>query len=174
MKKWQPINHKKALEVLLYIAQRENDLFRIMKYFYIADKEHLAKWGRLISTDDYRAMRHGPVPRVAYDLIKDIREDRTSEQREVLDLDEAISIKLKNIVEPLREPDLECLSKSDTECLDAVIERFKEVNWDGLEELTHDDAYNKSEGDIINLLDIVATLPNADEVMEYLRLGDES
>ena len=172
MQKWQQVSHSKALEVMLYIAQRENNLFRIMKYFYLADKKHLSKWGRLLSTDDYRAMKHGPVPSVAYDFVKDIRDDRESEFREQLRLDDNIKVSKKIVVEPLREPNLDYLSKSDIECLDAVIDELKDADWNDLEKLTHDDAYNKANGGMINLLDIVETLPNGNEIAEYLALND--
>ena len=44
--------------------------YDILKALFIADKSHLNEYGRPITFDNYCAMRAGPVPSLAYDLLK--------------------------------------------------------------------------------------------------------
>lgn len=39
---------EKAVEVLLYIAEKCPDVYKALKVLYFADKDHLAQYGRLI------------------------------------------------------------------------------------------------------------------------------
>src|SRR5260370_34242127 len=45
--------------------------YDILKTIFLADKAHLNKYGRPITFDNYVAMRAGPVPSLAYDLLKE-------------------------------------------------------------------------------------------------------
>ena len=49
---------------------RHASQYDIVKTLFLADREHLNEWGRPITYDNYKAMEHGPVPSVAYDLLK--------------------------------------------------------------------------------------------------------
>ena len=44
--------------------------FDILKTLFLADKKHLNTYGRPITFDEYVAMTDGPVPSLAYDLLK--------------------------------------------------------------------------------------------------------
>lgn len=44
--------------------------YDLVKTLFLADRAHLNEWGRPITFDNYAAMKHGPVPSVAYDLLK--------------------------------------------------------------------------------------------------------
>lgn len=43
----------------------------ILKSLFLADKAHLNEYGRPVTFDNYVAMRAGPVPSLAYDLLKE-------------------------------------------------------------------------------------------------------
>ena len=45
--------------------------YDILKSLFIADRSHLNKYGRPITFDNYVAMKAGPVPSLAYDLLKE-------------------------------------------------------------------------------------------------------
>ncbi len=45
--------------------------YDILKTLFIADKSHLNVYGRPITFDNYYAMRAGPVPSLAYELLKE-------------------------------------------------------------------------------------------------------
>lgn len=44
--------------------------YDLVKTLFLADRRHLNEWGRLITFDNYVAMKHGPVPSFAFDLLK--------------------------------------------------------------------------------------------------------
>ena len=159
----------KALETILYVAERTTDMYHILKVMYFADKEHLSKYGRLMSGDSYIAMRAGPVPSGAYDIIKCARGDGTFVADETIT--EALSLEGYRVV-PLRGANLELLSESELECLDSAIETYGDVSFNKLMQLSHDDAFRAADqNDFISLEEIVKTLPDAELLMEHL-LGD--
>lgn len=44
--------------------------YDLVKTLFLADRAHLNEWGRPVTYDNYCAMLHGPVPSLAYDLLK--------------------------------------------------------------------------------------------------------
>ena len=44
--------------------------YHLVKTLFLADRTHLNEWGRPVTYDNYCAMKHGPVPSLAYDLLK--------------------------------------------------------------------------------------------------------
>jgi len=124
-------NQTKAVEAILYLANKRNDsgIYVICKLLYLADKCSLEKYGRFIFGDSYAAMERGATPSHAYDLLKEAVKEPVN------------WIKFEgNKVIPLREPNLDCLSQSDIECLEQII---KTPHWRMIKD-THDDAYQKS------------------------------
>ncbi|MGL4962895.1 MAG: Panacea domain-containing protein [Inquilinus sp.] len=45
--------------------------YEIAKSLFLADRNHLNKYGRPITYDNYVAMEHGPVPSFSYDLLRE-------------------------------------------------------------------------------------------------------
>jgi len=70
-------NIQKTLEAIGHvIAEGERrrvlvEQYDILKTLFLADKSHLNKFGRPVTFDNYFAMRAGPVPSLAYDLLKE-------------------------------------------------------------------------------------------------------
>jgi len=160
-------DEKKAIEVILYIAERSTDIYKLLKVLYFADKEHLAQYGRLICGDSYVAMRHGPVPSGTYDLIKYARGDGLCWMN--VPITEEFSIQGYTVV-PHRKANLDLLSESDLECLNAAIERYGHLSFSQLKDLSHDAAYKASdENDFISLESIVKTLPDGDLLLNYIQ-----
>lgn len=66
-------NYKKAAQALNYFATRNGGAIsklRALKLIYFADRYHLRKYGRLLTGDQYYAMKFGPVA----SGVKDIAE----------------------------------------------------------------------------------------------------
>lgn len=169
----RPITFKfdpaKALEVLLYIATRVADpgFHRVSKILYFADREHLARYGRFICGDSYVAMKHGPVPSGSYDILKHVRGDGLP--CPVPGAQAAFRVDDGKLIVPLRESRLECLSASDRECLDAAIANYGKLSFSRLTQLSHDQAWDSAdENEFIAVEQIVATLPDADELLRHL------
>jgi len=159
-------NPQKAVEVLLYLAERCSDVYTALKVLYFADKMHLARYGRLICGDSYVAMSHGPVPSGAYDLIKVARGDGWCHHN--VPVEKAFTIE-DNHITPLRRADLEWLSESDIECLDDAIGEYGHLPFAELRKRSHDSAYLSADlNDYISLESIAQDLPDAELLLDYL------
>jgi hypothetical protein len=175
------LDAEKALEVVLYVSRRTNNLFNIVKTLYYADKYHLERYGQLINGDLYIAMEDGPVPSGAYDLIKLARGDAFQYESKIIEAHPEAALKVveykdkdgskKTFVDPLRDPRLELLSESDIECLDESIERYANMKPTRLWTLVHQEqAYKETERDKpIPIRKIIALdISNGKQVLEYL------
>lgn len=160
----------KAVEVLLYVANQVSDTYNALKVIYFADKLHLGEYGRLIYGDDYVAMQHGPVPSLAYNIVRKVRGDGPS----WLTLPKSPDFSVEgNDVIPNRTPDMDLLSESDIGCLNEAIERYGKMSFRQLKRVSHaDEAFQAvDEKDIMSLELIAQSLPNGDELLEHLRNG---
>lgn len=163
-------NQKKAIEAILYLARRvsQSDIYGICKLLYLADKVSLEKYGRFVFGESYVAMKAGATPSNAYDLLKQVAQEPTSE------------LKVEGIqVIALREADLDYLSKSDVECLDQIVSKYGKVtNW-VRRRYAHDDAWGKAWGQRgtkksvkIPVESIAEMLTDSDDLINYLSDSD--
>ena len=163
---------EKTLEAIVYISHKTNNLIHIVKTLYFADKYHLENYGRLITGDSYIAMKEGPVPSGAYDIIKYVRGDNHAFEARIVQVhpEKAIEVKNKEVVIPLRPPNLDYLSESDLECLDKSIDVYAEMDLIQLWKIAHEEeAYTKARRNYpIRLSDIITSLPNGKEILDYL------
>lgn len=156
----------KTIEVLLYITQHVDNTYNALKVLYFADKDHLAQYGRLICGDSYVAMKHGPVPSGAYDIIKVARGD--GGYWPGLPIQDWLKVEGHQITS-LRAPNLEMLSETDLECLKAAIERYGHLPFGKLKKLSHDEAYQAArQDDYIPVEAIIASLPDGETLLDYL------
>lgn len=165
-----PYNDDKALNVFLYIANRlvTPDIYRVFKILYLADVEHLAKYGRPIVGDVYHALPKGPVPTNMYDEFKLVASSsklaalfHKAERNKLL---EAYEAKGYTIV-PKVDADLDELSQSDIECLDKSIAENKDLTFGQIKNKSHDAAYDKASENGPIGFDEIAKVGGADEAM---------
>jgi len=160
------IDIQKAIEAIVYISHKNGDLFHIVKILYYADKFHLEGYGRLITGDHYVAMKDGPVPSAAYDIIKAVRGDGLSpiieNPQEAFRVEDWITIK------PNRDPNLNYFSESDIEALNKAIDKYSPMSYQELWDTVHEEEPYKQARNDISLESIVKSLANADEVFEYM------
>jgi hypothetical protein len=91
-----------------------------------ADKRHLAEYLRPIVGDRYVVMDLGPIPSHPYDLLTHARGPRSvlASTRELPEFDRRhLAAKDRRRIEVVATCDLEALSQSATECLDAALEQ---------------------------------------------------
>jgi uncharacterized phage-associated protein len=166
------VDAEKALEVVLYVSQKTQDLFHIVKIIYYADKMHLEEYGRLIMGDYYVAMEDGPVPSGAYNLIKYARGDEYTYEEKIAFVHPERAIEVnENTVIPHRPPNLDYLSESDIECLNKSIRLYANMDGPKLWKLVHKEkSYNRTKRNRpIPLADIIKLdIPKGDEVIKYL------
>lgn len=167
---------KQALELVLYVAKRlpRPSFHSISKVLYFADREHLSRYGSLMTGDTYYAMRHGPVPSAIYNLLKAAAGRRESAIPPAWFelVDGAVAIEGGHRVRALRDPDLEMISAAQRSCLDSSIKANGRLSFDRLVRKSHDAAWKSADqNEIIELETIAKTLPNAREILAHLSDG---
>ena len=159
-------NKTKAIEAILYLVPKvtDSDVYGICKLLYLIDKTSLEKYGRFVFGETYVAMKEGATPSGAYDLLKRAARTPNSE----------IRIEGNNII-PLREPNLDYLSKSDIKCLDEIVGIYGDKpNWYRAED-AHDEAWRRNwvnrgtqKRAIIPVEDIAELLADSDDLIKHL------
>ncbi|NIM04675.1 MAG: DUF4065 domain-containing protein [Armatimonadetes bacterium] len=163
------IDREKAIEVLLYITKKVPGMYQALKVIYFADRFHLENYGRLIYGDRYIAMSHGPVPSVAYDIVKGA-EGYPGEAAKVQG-SEYFSMSNYRI-SGRRQPNLDLLSQSDIEAIDLAIERYGKKTFAALKRASHDKAFHSADpNDNISIEDLVKSLPNGEKLLEHISNG---
>lgn len=145
-------------------------MYNVLKVIYFANKHHLSEYGKFIYDDSYAAMAKGAVPSMAYDMVKYARGDGAPY------CDAWSTIKDSFIVEdnikliPIRDVNLKYLSETDVQCLDKAISDYGTLSFSKLKKISHNDPAYKNAGinDSISLKAIIESLPNSDELLDYL------
>ena len=116
--------------------------YDIVKTFFLADRSHLNKYGRPISFDNYVAMKHGPVPSLVYDILKEEPAALSKigaplwSRADAPDLGHGCS----SYFNGQRDADLEILSPSDIELIKSSFTTIKDLGFKQIRKLTHEDA----------------------------------
>jgi hypothetical protein len=138
----------KIVELLLYLAHTRPgaDKYQAVKFFYLADREHIRRYGRPITFGNYYAMWYGPVASNALDFIH--QNPKIMERAGLKSLPfetEAGTVKTKSgketetifIRKPLRDVNRDLFSKSDLLVFDEIIAKYKNASFDELFNETH-------------------------------------
>lgn len=136
----------KILELLLYLAYRRPraDKYQVVKFLYLADREHLNRHGRPITFETYYALKYGPVASHAKELmegrantIAGAGADRLPFELEEVPHPKKPGEKLVQLGRPLREVNYDKFSKSDIKIIDEIIDKYGELSFDDLYNITH-------------------------------------
>lgn len=161
-------NIKKALESIVYLSQSDNRNYWILKAIYVADKEHLKQYGRQIFSDTYIAMKLGPVPSLAYDIVKTVRGDGCLSVNSI-DFSESIAVPDAYTIKPLRNADIGVFSESEIESMNYALSVVMPMSFEELKEYSHDKAHLASpRNDEISIEAIINSLDNGREILEFL------
>lgn len=125
-------NGPRVREAILHVIREADsrDLrisqFDILKTLFLADRSHLNKFGRPITFDEYVAMPDGPVPSLAYDILKDaIEANNEAEIDRPLWQSEPDGPKKRRFFNAERDASDEFLSESDIEELTEALKKVK-------------------------------------------------
>lgn len=126
-------NGPKVREALVHVI-READRrgfpltqFEVLKTLFLADRAHLNRYGRPITFDQYVAMQDGPVPSLAYDVLKEaIGPMQEAGITEPLWKSEPADGRKIHFSGAVREASEDILSESDLEELDAALTLVRE------------------------------------------------
>ncbi|MBG6208372.1 putative phage-associated protein [Labrenzia sp. EL_126] len=140
---------EKIIELLVYLAHKKPgaDKYQAVKFFYLADREHLNRYGRPITFEKYYALPYGPVASNAKDIIEG--DSWTMRAANLSDLPIRMETKpgrgpdsrdIVVLAEALRDVDYDVFSKSDIRVFDEIIDTYGDMSFDDLFRITHDHA----------------------------------
>lgn len=169
---------EKALEAILYVASKAPiaDVYHVGKILYFADCAHLEQYGRTICGDIYRAMKDGPVAGGTYDVIKIARGDGQYIPEGITPQQIQKSFRVVNWrdVKPLRNADEDFFSDSDLACIDAAIEKYGQMSFEEIRDISHDDAWaavwDPNKKNAVMPLELIASqCKNSELLLSYLK-----
>ena len=140
----------KIIELLLYLAHTRPgaDKYQVVKFFYLADREHLNRYGRPITQEEYFALPYGPVASKAMDLVEGDR--WTMREAGVDSLPFEVGCERRKgkdvtvLGAPLRDVNTDLFSKSDFKVFDEIIAKYGQCDFEELFKVTHDHAAYKN------------------------------
>ena len=139
----------KIKAVLLYIIQNSNSdrhVYSIVKTAYYAQQFHFAKWALPIFKDKIAALKFGPVPSTIYDILKISRGDSSAvrfHKNDTLHLASvAIGFKDESFIAK-ETPDMDFLSVSEIECLNAAISKVASMGFGEIANDTHGEEWSR-------------------------------
>ena len=132
---------------LLHLASKELanfDKYRACKLLFLADRDHLLRFGRTITGDSYNALPYGPTPKRTLDLLGNLErvELEGSNPLDGREVEELVnSLEVTGLDHPTyhakEEVDFDSLSKSDVIVLDEVAAVHGTKTFKDLKDLTH-------------------------------------
>jgi len=137
---------EKIVELMLYLAHKrpDADKYQAVKFFYLADREHLIRHGRPITFENYYAMEYGPVASTVLDVLNGklgaVKAAGINELPFETEAGRTPDGKYATtfIRKPLREVDYDLFSKSDLKVFDEVLEKYRNASFNDLFIATHE------------------------------------
>jgi uncharacterized phage-associated protein len=132
---------EKAKQAVLWLLHKNNgsmDKLQLVKLFFFADREHLARYGRPIIGGTYYAMKFGPVCSELLDCLDSTATTNISLPFILLD---------KQVAEKQGQQisNEDWLSESDLEVLEDIYKNYGHIDKFRLSDMTHDlKAYKKN------------------------------
>ncbi len=133
-------NYKKATQALNLFAIKEGgsiETLKAVKLIWLADRLHLRRYGRMITNDEYFAMKLGPVASSTYNLIKResefLPEDSFKYSAEYIIPTDTYHRNF-NSANPV---ELKVFSKTDIKVLEEVFEKFSNMTKWQLSDYSH-------------------------------------
>lgn len=115
--------------------------YDLVKTLFLADRAHLNEWGRPVTFDNYSAMLHGPVPSLAYDLLKGNEKAMRDHHLHGVPWKSVQHIKTTKHFFPLCDAltPQDFLSDSDIEVLENALGVVQSLGFGQIRRLTHED-----------------------------------
>lgn len=136
-------DRQSLVEMVLYILNKTKgtDIYHIFKILYFAEQKHLLEWGDRMVPDNFHAYEYGPVPDQLYKALHNNPKYGRELPQMILNVVHYAGEDAPNVLLPNREPDMDCLSLADVECLDASISDNTRLSFNELKEKSHDGAW---------------------------------
>ena len=173
----------KIRAIVLYILQEsggELDLITLFKKMYFSQRLYLARYGKTIFNDSFRAKRRGPVPSAAYHFLICAFNDMEGATDGVKYFDSAFTVYETNGVKFVRaktQPDMKKIAGMEKRVIQEALEKTKGMSPDELSEESHDTAWqtaikrakNDPSDDYISIVNMAKAEGASNEVVNYIR-----
>lgn len=132
-------HEQKAHEVMLYILGKEGTMsyYKLMKVMFCAERRNLLRWGDPLTALHYAARQHGPVPVRIYDEIA------TAKRGDGVVVQGGLRMQGEFDIRAERPANMDYLSVSDVEAIDAAISELHGKGWNEIEKESHDAVYKR-------------------------------
>jgi len=165
-------NAEKFVNAVAYLSQNcpNNTKLTVCKQLYLADREHLVRYGRPVTGDHYYKLPHGPIPSRGLDIMR----GRASALENAL-REKYVSV-VGDSVRPKRQPNRKVFSKTDLEVLDWVIEKYGSWLPSALRNETHKQApwRDSEDGRPIDYALFFEDRPGSEQVKQLAEAEQES
>ena len=166
----------KIVEAIVFViglaqARHKPSQYDLVKTLFLADRNHLNKFGRPVTFDNYFAMQHGPVPTFSYNLLKGEWAETQAVGGTVPWNKSPVPGKKQYQFSVDRDYNRDVLSPSDVEHLESAYRIVRDLGFVGIRKLTHQDtAYIEAwddegpeNGSYAMSLSLLFDSPNADQ-----------
>ena len=163
-------DEERAVNAVLYVISKlsRKDFHKIFKILFFADREHLLRYGRTITGDNYIAMSDGPVPSYLYDIFKSVRGNGYFKDNG--HFSKYFSVIEGCLLKEKMEANLDKLSKTDLEQLNVSLEKYGNMSWNEIRELSHGQAWiNTVNNSVISFVDILKEIEADTTYIDYLK-----
>lgn len=139
----QPSRSRILESVLFLIEEAERrgialTQYDIAKSVFLADTDHLNRFGRPVTFDNFVAMQYGPVPSETYDMLKaDYDWSGKLGMVSAPWTRRSAGGKAFQYLKPKRSANLRVLSKTDVEALGEALTLVKSLGFGGVKDHTH-------------------------------------
>lgn len=160
---------EKIQATVLYVASKLEGLtiYQLNKILYFADQKHLVKYGRPVIEESYIKLEYGPVPHTVYNGFTALQGKNTN----FIDVFEGKLKADKKLILPLEMPDMDELSGSDIECLNASIEENRSLNFGQLKDKSHKLAWDNADFySPMSILDIAKEAGADEGLLNYINI----
>lgn len=172
-----PYQIEKIKAVILYIMQSFTegvDYIKLFKILYFAQRDHIAKYGKVIVDDSFKALKHGPVPTYTYKGLQ-IAEGKPL-KGDFEDFLKYFEVKDKKVYATAM-PDMDYISGAEKRSLDASIMNHKDIDPYDLSDLSHDSAWKEAiermqddpQKNFITIIDMARAGNATKEMVDYIR-----
>lgn len=135
----------KIVEAILLVLKAAADRgvaatqYQIVKAIFLADRHHLNEYGRPITFDNYKAMKHGPVPDLVYNLLRGDRYVLSTLDFELPWEAKAVPGSRAKTFRATHAPNEDALSPSEVEALTDAFTVVATLGFEQTRRLTHED-----------------------------------
>lgn len=173
----------KIKAVSLYILQESGgtlDLITLFKKMYFSQRLYLARYGKTIFNDSFRAKKRGPVPSFTYHSFLCAFNNMEDSTEDIKNFDSSFMVEeIKGVkyISANDKPNMKKIAPMEQKTINEVLKWAKEKNADELSEESHDAAWktarrracNDPSDDYISIVNMAKAAGASDEILNYIR-----